>query len=162
MLERCQPDTIREFRAAAAQRARDAQCLATGERRTGAIYLWGYAAEMTFKASYFAVVGFTDTQRISMADLHAARLSAPGLGVAPFGNLHDIRGWAELLVATRASLPGCAYPIPGFGNVVLSAANRIHALWRESLRYRKNVAYEYELARVQTACQWLLANSSNL
>lgn len=159
LLDRCQPDSIREFRAAAIQRANDARALLATERRTAAIYLWGYAAEMTLKASYFAVIGFTDTQHITMADLRAARLSAPALGVAPLVNLHDIRGWAELLVATRVSLPGFAYPIPGFGNRVVSAGSRIHAMWRESLRYHKNFAYQFELARVQTASQWLLANA---
>ena len=97
-----------------------------------------------------------------MPDLRAARLSAPSLGVAPLGNLHDVRGWAELLVATRASLPNSAYPIPGFGNVVVSAANRVHRLWRESLRYHKNAAYDYEMVQVRTASQWLLSNRSNL
>lgn len=116
-----------------------------------AIYLWGYVAEMTVKAAYFAVVGFADTQHITLPDLHAARLSAPHFGVAPFGNLHDIRAWAELLVATRASLPGHGYAIPGFGNTVVSVARRVHGLWRETLRYQKNVAYEYELSQVQTA-----------
>lgn len=162
LLNRCQPNSISEFRDAARQRANDAQVLVAAERRTAAVYLWGYVAEMTLKASYFAVIGFTDAQPITLPDLHAARLSAPGLGVAPFGNLHDIRGWAELLVATRASLPGYAYPIPGFGNTIVSVGLRVHSRWRESLRYHKNVAYEHELAHVQTASQWLLANALNL
>ena len=162
LLQRCQPNSIREFRAAALQRANDAQTLVAAERRTAAIYLWGYAAEMTLKASYFAVIGFGEVQRITIPDLRAARLTAPRLGVAPFANLHDTRGWAELLVATRAAIPGYAYPIPGFGNRVVSAGFRVYALWRESLRYHKNVAYEYELAQVQNASQWLLANSRSL
>ena len=162
LLERYQPDSICEFRAAAKQRSRDAQALLAAERRTAAIYLWGYAAEMTLKASYFTVFGFSDIQHITMADLHAAKNAAPHFGVAPFANLHDIRGWAELLVATRASIPGVAFPIPGFGNNVVTGSKRIHVLWRETLRYHKNVAYGYELEQVQTAAQWLLANSVNL
>jgi hypothetical protein len=117
---------------------------------------------MILKASYFSVIGFTDNQHITIADLHAARLSAPGLGVAPFANLHDLRGWSELLVATRASLPGYAYPIPGFGNRIVAAGFRIHALWRESLRYHKNIAYEHEVVQVKSESQWLLVNASNL
>ena len=53
---RCQPDSIREFRAAARQRFQDGLTAAAGERRTAAIYLWGYAAEMTLKAAYFALL----------------------------------------------------------------------------------------------------------
>jgi hypothetical protein len=72
LLDRCQPDSIREFRAAALQRANDAQALLARERRTAAIYLWGYAAEMMLKASYFAVIGFADDQQITIPDLLAA------------------------------------------------------------------------------------------
>ncbi len=144
------------------QRAKDAQSLAANGRRTAAVYLWGYAAEMTLKGSYFSVFGFTETQRITLDNLRAARLAARSLGVTRFGNLHDVRGWAELLVATRASLPGYAYPIPGFGDTVVVAANRVYGLWRESLRYHKNIAYNYELMQVRTASQWLLVNRSNL
>src|SRR5437588_276642 len=46
LLERCQPDSIREFRAAGRQRFDDALALAAAGHRTGAIYLWGYTAEM--------------------------------------------------------------------------------------------------------------------
>ncbi|MCA9227767.1 MAG: hypothetical protein KDA47_19235 [Planctomycetales bacterium] len=162
LLDRNQPDSIREFREAAKQRAADAHALHQANRRTAAIYFWGYAAEMTLKAGYFALIGFTESQRITVADLHAARLSAPRLGVAPFANLHDIRGWAELLIATRASLPGFAYPIPNFANQVALAGRQIYSLWRESLRYHKNVAYEYEMVRVRSAAHWLLANIRHL
>lgn len=162
LLDRCQPNSIREFRAAALQRARDAQTLVAGERRTAGIYLWGYAAEMMLKASYFAVIGFADGQQITIPDLHAARLSATRLGVVRFANLHDVRGWAELLVATRAALPGYAYAVPGFGNRVVAAGARVYTFWREALRYHKNVAYEFEVTQVQTASQWLLTNSSVL
>jgi hypothetical protein len=162
LLQRCQADNILEFRLASQERASDAQALAAAERRTGAIYLWGYVAEMTLKAAYFQIIGFADSQRITMADLNAARLSAPRLGVAPLANLHDLRGWAELLVTTRVSIPNRAYSIPGFGNSVVTAGSQIHALWREYLRYHRNRAYEHELAQVQVASQWLLLNSNNL
>lgn len=136
--------------------------LLASERRTAAIYLWGYAAEMTVKASYFSVIGVPEHQTITIADLEAARQSAAIVGTPSFKGLHNIEGWARLLVAKRASLPGLTYPIPGFGNLVITAASRIYSLWREILRYHKNIAYEYEVVQVQTAAQWLLANSSNL
>ena len=44
--ERWQPECIREFRAAARQRYNDGLALAGQGRRTGAVYLWGYSAEI--------------------------------------------------------------------------------------------------------------------
>ncbi len=55
LLDRCNDDSLREFRAAARQRFNDALVLAANGRRTGAIYLWGYAVEMTLKAAYFSM-----------------------------------------------------------------------------------------------------------
>jgi hypothetical protein len=91
--DRCLPDSIQEFRAAARQRFRDGEVLEAAGRRTAAIYLWGYVAEMTLKASYFDVLGFPETQTITPADLRAAAAAAPGLGVvwpAPT-RFHDVR-----------------------------------------------------------------------
>jgi len=162
LLDRCQPDSTREFRAAATQRATDAQRLLGAERRTAAIYLWGYVVEMTLKAAYFNVIGFPDNRPITRHDLLLAARSAPALGVAWPGNLHDIRAWAELIVATRAARPGLAYATPGFGNTVVIVARRVNLLWRETLRYHKNVAYRYEVNLVRTATNWLLTNAHQL
>lgn len=57
LLQRCQPDSIAEFRSASRQRYDDGLSLAIQGRRTGAIYLWGYAIEMTLKAAYFSFIG---------------------------------------------------------------------------------------------------------
>ena len=57
LLERCDPDSIREFRAAARQRFDDALAMADQGRRTGAVYLWGYTSEMLLKAAYFSFGG---------------------------------------------------------------------------------------------------------
>lgn len=159
LLDRCQPDSICEFRAAARQRSRDALALVASERRTAAIYLWGYAAEMTLKAAYYNAIGFTESQHITVADLHAAKATAPSMGVTWSGNLHDIGAWAELLVATRATVPGIAYSVPHFGSEVVSRARRIQLLWSEILRYHKNVAYVHEVEDVQASAQWLLSHS---
>ena len=51
LLSRVGRDTVREFRAAAAERYLDARLLAREGRRTAAIYLWGYVAEMYLKAA---------------------------------------------------------------------------------------------------------------
>src|SRR5262249_5750435 len=119
LLERCRPDSISEFRAASRLRFQDGLSLAASGRRTAAIYLWGYAAEMTLKAGYFQAIGFPMTRHITPADLRGAVANAPRLGFSWVGNLHSLESWAQLLVNTRASLPGLAYPILGFGNQVV-------------------------------------------
>jgi hypothetical protein len=134
LLERCSPDSIREFRAASRQRFADGQSLAMADRRTAAIYLWGYAAEMTLKAAYFATIGFAETQPITLADLRAAASTAPALGVAWPGlprkpRFHDVRAWAELLAAKRAATPGLNYPEPAFGTRIVSRCFRLQRLW---------------------------------
>jgi hypothetical protein len=167
LLDRCAPDSIGEFRAAARQRFEDGQSLATAGRRTGAIYLWGYAVEMTLKAAYFTIIGFTETQPISVADLRAAALTAPGLGVVWPGlphnpKLHDVRAWAELLAAKRAAMPGLAYADPAFGNQVVTRGFRLQRLWSEILRYHKNIAYVHEMNQVRDVAAWLLLHSAHL
>lgn len=131
-------------------------------RRTAAIDLWGYAAEMTLKAAYFELLGFPPSQVISMADLRGAAANAPRLGFAWTGNLHNLEAWAELLVATPASTPGRAYTPPGFGNEVLARSRFLQRLWSESLRYHRNVAYFYEVNQVKAATEWLLLNGPQL
>ena len=36
---------------------------------------------------------------------------------------------------------------------------RVERLWRETLRYRKNHAYLYEVRQIREAVEWLLVNS---
>jgi hypothetical protein len=79
----------------------------------------------------------------------------------PQGQGHNVRAWAELLVAERAAWPGLAFPA-AVGRQVQACGQRIGQLWSESLRYHKNVAYEYEMRQVREAAEWLLANSSIL
>src|SRR5437588_2070352 len=139
LLVRCQPDSIREFRAAAAQRLQDGLSLAAAGRRTAAIYLWGYAAEMTLKAAYFHLQGFAEDQTITMADLRAARAAGLGLGMTWTGNFHDLFAWADLLMRTRSATPGSGYADVLFGTRVVQTARRLQNSWSETLRYHKNV-----------------------
>lgn len=161
LLDRCRPDSIREFRAAARQRFDDALALAAAGRRTGAIYLWGYTAEITLKAAYFSLIGFAETDVITWkAHLLPAIARGRGLGV-PWPNQspgHNVRAWAELLVMVRALSPATAFA-PLFGLDVQKRGQRIEELWRETLRYHQNYAYLYEVRRVREAAEWFLANS---
>jgi len=162
--ERLAPGCIREYRVAARQRYQDGRALADAGRQTAAVYLWGYAAEMVLKAAYFSVIGFAETQPITLADLRAAALTAPGLGVSWPGpnRFHDLRSWAELLVATRSSVLGSAYPLARFGQQVLDTGRRLQLLWCEVIRYHRNVAYAYEVEQVRAGVHWLVLNSVRL
>jgi hypothetical protein len=164
LLDRCQPDCIREFRAAARQRFDDALALAGHGRRTGAIYLWGYTAEMTLKAAYFALVGLADTDVITWnAHLQPAIQRGRTMGVAwpPQGAGHNVRAWAELLVRVRALSPATAWA-PPLDHQVQRYGQRIGQIWRETLRYHKNVAYWYEMNQVREAAEWFLVHSNVL
>jgi hypothetical protein len=166
LLQRCLPDSVGEFRAAARRRFEDGEALAAAGQRTAAIYLWGYAAEMTLKAAFFSFIGYADDQPIPLPDIRAAVASAAGLGViwpGPPGkpkNSHSLQGWAELLIAKRGAM-GSPYP-PAFGRAVAERGRRLELLWREVLRYHKNVAYLHEVRQVRGAADWLLRHARGL
>jgi hypothetical protein len=161
LLDRCQPESIREFRASARQRFEDALALAAAGRRTGAIYLWGYSAEMTLKAAYFSLVGLSETDVITWAGRiqPAINRGRQTLRIAwpPQGQGHNVRAWAELVVAERALSPATAYA-PPFALEVQRRGQRVGQLWSEALRYHKNFAYWYEVRQVREAAEWLLGN----
>lgn len=164
LLNRCQPDCIGEFRAAARQRFDDALVLAGHGRRTGAIYLWGYTAEMTLKAAYFALIGLAEPDVITWnAHLQPAIQRGRSMGVAwpPQGAGHNVRAWAELLIGVRALSAVTAWASP-FDRDVQRCGQRIEQLWRETLRYHKNVAYWHEMNQVREAAEWLLVHSDAL
>ena len=134
-------------------------------RRTAAIYLWGYAAEMTVKAAYFSVFGFDDADRITTADLYAAKNRSEQ---PPFNikwdpkNLHNVGAWAEFLVEYRNQSAHSSYLEPTFGVEVIKRGRRISELWSETLRYHKNVAYSHEVSHVGEAAAWFVLNSREL
>src|SRR5262249_281475 len=153
-----------EFRASARQRFEDGVALAAAGHRTGAIYLWGYTAEMILKAAYFSLLGRPEAAVLTWtADILPAINAGRSMGIAwpVHGQGHNVRAWAECLVATRAATPGTAYPHP-FGLEVQARGQRIGNLWSETLRYHKNVAYLYERNQVREAVEWLLVNSAAL
>jgi hypothetical protein len=164
LLARWQPECIREFRASAIQRFQDAMALAGNDRRTGAIYLWGYSAEMFLKAAYFSVIGISDSDALTWAG-HLLPAMDRGKNVFTIawpnsGKGHNVRAWSELLVQERIfrSVP---FPNP-FALDVQRQGQRIGQLWNETLRYHKNVAYMHEVTQVRQAAEWLLVNSDLL
>lgn len=161
LIDRCRDDSIREFRSAARHRFDDALALAAAGQRTGAIYLWGYVAEMTLKAAYFSAIGVADTATIDWRrDLLPAVNRGRQMGIAwpSKGQGHNVHAWAELLVSQRATSLATAYPIP-FGLEVQAHGQRFEKLWRDTLRYRNNLAYPHEVRSVQDSAGWFLMNS---
>lgn len=161
LVERFTEDTIRQFRAAAEMRNEDAWQLARAGRRAAAVYLWGYVAEMTVKAAWFALNRFALDRPITPRDLNSAVALAQGAyGIAwpHHGRLHAVSHWAELLIRHRIAL-GQPYADPAFGAVLLSETRRICDRWRETLRYKKNSPYVFEVRAVAASVAWLLDKS---
>jgi hypothetical protein len=166
LIDRCQPDSIREFRAAARQRYQDGLALAAAGNRTAAIYLWGYATEMILKAAYFSLFGLAEDDVISVPGhiqpaINRGRAAPLSIAWPNPGAGHNVGAWAELLVGVRALAPATAYA-PDFGARVQGCGQRIWQLWRETLRYHKNRAYLYEVRRVREATGWFLIHADDL
>lgn len=154
-------ECIREFDRAATERHADASALIAAGRRTAAVYLSGYVAEMLLKAAYFRLVGFGEADRIDFVALRAAVGEAPAstarsLGLPGTRNLHDLAAWANLIVTYRATR-GPVYAEGGFGLTLTAQVTAIRQRWSETVRYHKNVAYQHELDRVTAACGWLVS-----
>jgi hypothetical protein len=166
LLSRCHPNCIHGYREAAKIRFEDGLLIEQGgwEHRTGAIYLWGYTAEMTVKAAYFSAIGFDADREIRIKDLHDAANVGATLSIPwpPKGKLHNVRAWTELLVMTRSSLTTLAYPDTTFRDQVVDAGLRLEPLWSEELRYHGTVAYEQEFRSVKNTAAWFLENALQL
>jgi hypothetical protein len=147
------PHTVRTFRAAAGARYRDGLTLAGAGRPLGAVYLFGYAAEMLLKAAYFRLRGW-GPGAITYRDLADARARALGThGVVWPGRLHDLGGWSRLLVAERAFL---GRPLPArLGRQAVARVALIYRHWRETLRYYDAEPYAGEVVRTRAAVAWL-------
>lgn len=143
----------------------DGLALAGQGRRTGAIYLWGYCAEMCLKAAYFRSLMLPDTDQITIGGhiQPAINRGRNQMGIAwpNQGAGHNVRAWAELLVAERAATPGMAFAAD-FAQEVQACGQRIGELWKESLRYHNNLAYQHEVTKVRLAAEWLLVNLDSL
>lgn len=166
LIDRCQPDSIREFRVSARQRYHDGLALAGTGNRTASIYLWGYAAEMLLKAAYFAQFGLAEDEVITVPGhiqpaINRGKAAPLSITWPNQGAGHNVRAWAELLVGVRALNTATAYH-SAFAAQVQRGGQRIGQLWREMLRYHKNRAYLYEVRQVREATEWFLVNADNL
>jgi hypothetical protein len=162
LTQRLQPDSIAQFRDAARMRHEDASQLARSNRGLAAIYLWGYVAEMTVKAAYFATSGLSDTDPIGRREFQNAELQAQSLGIhwSSGAGLHRVSQWAELLIQYRKR-SGRPYSLR-FAADVLEHSSRIQARWRVDMRYKRNIAYQFEVQAVAESAEWFLTHSREL
>lgn len=160
LLARCRPDCVDEFRRAAEARFNDGLQLAAQGHRLGAIYLWGYSAEMAIKAAYFSTVGLSRQTPITwVRDLRPAIDVGRSWGISwpKSGEGHNVRAWAELLAREANANPAVVLDAQQLFDIQRHA-QRVGQLWNETLRYRKNMPYAYELQQVRTVAEWLVVN----
>jgi hypothetical protein len=147
--------TIREFRAAAGLRYKEARRLVLAGDRLAGIYLGGYAAEMLLKAAYFRLAGWATTDPITLTDIGQARQHAISvLGLHWPTNLHDLLRWRDLLIEERKR-QGIPYAL-AFTRGFSARVRHIYLNWREHLRYWSNRPYSGEANRTLAGLQWLL------
>ena len=95
-------DCIQEYEQARSERLWDGMSLWSTSRDPGAVYVPGYAAEITVKCAYFRFAGFSIVQPIGHSELKTACARAKTLGVTtPWEGFHSIRFWSDLLMAHR-------------------------------------------------------------
>jgi hypothetical protein len=162
LVDRFTEDSVEQFRISASIRNEDAWALYYNRRFTAAIYLWGYAVEMTLKTVWFSnVLQYDDGRTIARGDLrNAGDLAKSTYNIAWHG-LHDLKGWAELIVLHRNAL-GRTYINQQLQNQIQRQSNTAYSYWREVLRYKKNQAYRFEAERIAEIAKWFLLNSRNL
>jgi hypothetical protein len=141
---------------AARERYWDGVDLATSpaSRRTAAIYLLGYVAEMLLKVAFYRVSGVPPGQHVvpAMIKNHSAWKGKK--------NRHDLENLVDLLSAERASKG--LHLDPGFAAQLNDCIQTLAGHWRETLRYRHTPATQTELVEVYQNVDWLFANATLL
>jgi hypothetical protein len=77
------------------------------------------------------------------------------------GNLHDLVGWARLLIQHRMT-SGLGYADLQFALRLIEHSQRVYERWRETLRYKKNRAYPAEVNVVGQSTAWILDHAIDL
>ena len=153
-------ESIDEYVLAAHQRLGEGTQLQIGSPN-GAVYLFGYVAELTIKAATYRLFGLPVNQCIPNRTFQHVEWMMKKDGLRLHGP-HDIMAWANFLVDhCKPMLSGAAYPL-GFGNDVKHHAGMIDANWSPSLRYYGSVVAPPIAAIVQQSSNWFVANAANL
>lgn len=150
-------DCIQEYEQARSDRLWDGTSLWSWDRDPGAVYILGYAAEITLKCAYFRFSGFTIAQPIGHAELHTEKARAPLLGVTvPHEVFHSVKFWGELLVARRRVIAR-ALP-PALEAELRAAVDAVYDCWWIEMRYKRGYSSRADLLRMQAAVDWIDRN----
>ncbi|HEX8201853.1 MAG TPA: hypothetical protein VF590_15360 [Isosphaeraceae bacterium] len=151
-----QPDRIRAFEGAARNRFEEAELLAQHGHRLTAIYLYGYSVEILMKAVCFRLDGRGITEELDEAYRRSVVLKAETVHGIRIHGLHDIVGWARLMVQFKALQKPDTNP--AFLRRFVSEAAAIARNWVPDMRYRATVVSERELEEVREAATWIRDN----
>lgn len=156
-------DTWAELERAAEERYWDGMALATDPegRHCGAVYLWGYVAEMLLKVAYYRFRNKVKPTDDVQAELVGIPARAKLLGLRwPARNLHRLNSLALLLIEERKIEsnpmdPYVAAQLQGHVNLLMGH-------WTEILRYKDEKATPFESSEVLNSIDWLWSNWSSL
>jgi hypothetical protein len=152
--QRLQPESRQRLLRAAGARLADGDVLWQQGHRAGAIYLWGYAAEIWLKTAFFRHVGLGLTQPVTTSQMRQYLAQFGIWGSAPrWSNLHDVVAWSRSLISLRQSL---GRPMGVVMASQLSACSlRIADAWSETIRYHGNQAWPNEAVAFRRDVAWI-------
>jgi hypothetical protein len=148
------PDTIEAFELAARARFEEGTILLNDGYSGGAVYLFGYVAELMLKSTAFRLLGHGRAVEIASSTRDAVQVMMKMDTLKPRGQ-HDILNWAKWVVLAKPDLTGVAYPT-ATSALIEECANRIDSNWHPDLRYRAQVIPFLTALVVQQAARWLL------
>ncbi|MBY0524615.1 MAG: hypothetical protein K2R98_14520 [Gemmataceae bacterium] len=161
------PDTVDDFERAAIQRFAEALHLAN-HFPGGAVYLWGYVAEMYLKAATLRLIrGGATTAPIDPVERDAVeKMIKKDLKLHPnYAQLvrgqHNFLGWAHWLVLNKPIISGAPYPLQ-FGQDLIASAEAVYNIWDPNMRYHELAVTPAALAVVRTATEWLRSEYPNM
>ena len=159
-------ETLQEMELALEQKLREGESLLVRGHSGAAIYLMGYAVEMTLKTAYFRYRGASPADPMPpmfAPAVHFARVRFPGIaspGGPPFRHYHDILFWGRLLRAVhRADMRN--WP-PEFDSQYLNAIRLLGRMWFVEMRYKPDLADAVQARIIQVKARWMARHRSLL
>ena len=153
------PETIQEILIASKERHAEGLDLILNGRRTGGIYLLGYAAEMILKAAYFRFEGASLNDLVPPR-LPLARKKWEGTLGLSAESYHSVIFWARALRANR-HLRGRRLD-PVLDAQLAQRSRRLYQAWWIGLRYHRDCAADRDAQTVLGDVSWLRRNESEL
>lgn len=152
-----QPETLQDFEVAADARYWDAVHLAVESRQHGAIYLFGYVAEIRLKLACFRIDRARPSDPIASLLGPVRTYQRRYLPTLKTENYHSLEFWLYLLRHKRTRL---GQPLlPPFDQRLVQCVRRIHSSWRVEMRYRADSPSLQDMVNVYNDVSWLHTNA---